>query len=175
MALYLMVRDLTPNARPFIELAFANLGVYTFGAHCVEIDVDDATGAVEVRRAWCAHDAGRAINPVSCEGQIQGGFVQGLGYALTEAMHWDDQGWLTTVTLADYKIPGVLDAPPEVNAIVLEDPDPTHPVGAKGIGEPSLVGAAPAIANAICNATGARVRQLPMTPERVLDAIEVVK
>ena len=84
--------------------------------------MDEATGAVEVRRAWCAHDAGRAINPVSCEGQIQGGFVQGMGYALTEAMHWDDQGWLTTVTLADYKIPGVLDAPPEVNAIVLEDP-----------------------------------------------------
>jgi CO/xanthine dehydrogenase Mo-binding subunit len=161
-----------PKRAAIHRLAFANLGVYTFGAHCVEVDVDEATGAIEVRRAWCAHDAGRAINPVSCEGQIQGGFVQGMGYALTEAMHWDDQGWLTTVTLADYKIPGVLDTPPEINAIVLEDPDPTHPVGAKGIGEPSLVGAAPAIANAICNATGARVRQLPMIPERVLGAIE---
>jgi CO/xanthine dehydrogenase Mo-binding subunit len=161
-----------PKRASIHRLAFANLGVYTFGAHCVEVDVDEATGAVEVRRAWCAHDAGRAINPVSCEGQIQGGFVQGMGYALTEAMHWDDQGWLTTVTLADYKIPGVLDTPLEINAIVLEDPDPSHPVGAKGIGEPSLVGAAPAIANAICNATGARVRQLPMIPERVLDAIE---
>jgi CO/xanthine dehydrogenase Mo-binding subunit len=164
-----------PKRASIHRLAFANLGVYTFGAHCVEVDVDEATGAVEVRRAWCAHDAGRAINPVSCEGQIQGGFVQGMGYALTEAMHWDDQGWLTSVTLADYKIPGVLDTPPEINAIVLEDPDPSHPVGAKGIGEPSLVGAAPAIANAICNATGARVRQLPMIPERVLDAIESVK
>jgi carbon-monoxide dehydrogenase large subunit len=119
-----------------------------------EVDVDEATGAVEVRRAWRAHDVGRAINPVSCEGQIQGGFVQGMGYALTEEMHWN------------------ADAPPEIHAIVLEDPDPTHPVGAKGIGEPSLVGAAPAIANAICNATGARVRALPMTPERVLDALE---
>jgi CO/xanthine dehydrogenase Mo-binding subunit len=161
-----------PKRAAIHRLAFANLGVYTFGAHCVEVDVDAATGAVEVRRAWCAHDAGRAINPASCEGQIQGGFVQGMGYALTEAMHWDDHGWLTTVTLADYKIPGVLDTPPEINAIVLEDPDPTHPVGAKGIGEPSLVGAAPAIANAICNATGARVWRLPMIPERVLDAIE---
>jgi CO/xanthine dehydrogenase Mo-binding subunit len=161
-----------PKRAAVDRLAFANLGVYTFGAHCVEVDVDEGTGAVEVRRAWCAHDVGRAINPASCEGQIQGGFVQGMGYALTEAMHWNDEGWLTTVTLADYKIPGVLDSPAEIHAFVLEDPDPTHPVGAKGIGEPSLVGAAPAIANAICDAVGARVRKLPMIPERVLDAID---
>jgi len=164
-----------PKRASIHQLAFANLGVYTFGAHCVEVDVDEVTGKVEVRRAWCAHDVGRAINPTSCEGQIQGGFVQGMGYALTEAMHWNDSGWLTTVTFADYKIPGVLDAPPEIHAIVLEDPDPTHPVGAKGIGEPSLVGAAPAIANAIHNAVGARVRTLPMTPERVLDATDATR
>jgi CO/xanthine dehydrogenase Mo-binding subunit len=161
-----------PKRAVLHQLAFPNLGVYTYGAHCVEVDVDELTGAVEVRRAWCAHDVGRAINPVSCEGQIQGGFVQGMGYALTEAMQWDAQGWLTTVTLADYKVPGVLDSPVEIYPIVLEDPDPSHPVGAKGVGEPSLVGAAPAIANAICNATGARVRTLPMKPERVLDALE---
>jgi CO/xanthine dehydrogenase Mo-binding subunit len=164
-----------PKRASLHQLAFANLGAYTFGAHCVEVDVDDATGAVEVRRAWCAHDVGRAINPVSCEGQIQGGFVQGMGYALTEEMHWNESGWLTTVTLADYKIPGVLDAPPEIHAIVLEDPEPSHPAGAKGIGEPSLVGAAPAIANAICAATGARVRTLPMTPERVLGAVDALR
>ena len=161
-----------PKRAAIHQLAFANLGVYTFGAHCVEVDVDEATGEVEVRRAWCAHDVGRAVNPVSCEGQIQGGFVQGIGYALTEAMKWNDEGWLITATLADYKVPGVLDCPTEIHPIVLEDPDPTHPVGAKGIGEPSLVGAAPAIANAIGNATGARLRRLPMTPERVLDALE---
>jgi CO/xanthine dehydrogenase Mo-binding subunit len=161
-----------PKRASIHQLAFANLGVYTFGAHCVEVDVDEATGAVEVRRAWCAHDVGRAINPVSCEGQIQGGFVQGMGYALTEAMKWNEEGWLITATLADYKIPGVLDCPPEIHPIVLEDPDPSHPVGAKGVGEPSLVGVAPAIANAIFNATGARPRTLPMTPERVLDALD---
>ena len=155
------------------QLAFANLGVYTFGAQCVEVDVDEGTGAVKVRRAWCAHDVGRAINPVSCEGQIQGGFVQGMGYALTEAMKWNEDGWLITATLADYKMPGVLDSPPEIYPIILEDPDPTHPVGAKGIGEPSLVGVAPAIANAIFNATGARVRTLPMNFERVLDALDL--
>jgi CO/xanthine dehydrogenase Mo-binding subunit len=98
-----------------------------------------------------------------------------MGYALTEAMQWNEQGWLITATLADYKIPGVLDSPPEIHPIVLEDPDPTHPVGAKGIGEPSLVGAAPAIANAIRNATGARVRTLPMTPERVLAALDALQ
>lgn len=161
-----------PKRAAIDRLAFANLGVYTFGAHCVEVDVDTGTGAVHVRRAWCAHDVGRAVNPVSCEGQIQGGFVQGMGYALTESMQWNDEGWLTTTTLADYKIPGVLDTPVDIHAIVLEDPDPSHPLGAKGVGEPSLVGAAPAIANAICNATGARVRTLPMTPERVLDALD---
>jgi CO/xanthine dehydrogenase Mo-binding subunit len=152
------------------QLGFANLGVYTYGAHCVELDVDEVTGAVEVRRAWCAHDVGRAINPTSCETQIQGGFVQGMGYALTEEMLWNETGWLTTATFADYKIPGILDAPPEITAIVLEDPEPSHPVGAKGVGEPSLVGAAPAIANAIANAIGARVRRLPMLPERILAA-----
>jgi CO/xanthine dehydrogenase Mo-binding subunit len=161
-----------PKRAAVHQLAFANLGIYTFGAHCVEVDVDTGTGAVEVRRAWCAHDVGRAINPGSCESQIQGGFVQGMGYALTEEMHWNDEGWLTSVTLADYKIPGMLDSPPEIHAIVLEDPDPTHPVGAKGIGEPSLVGVAPAIANAIHHAVGARIQQLPMTPERVLTAME---
>jgi CO/xanthine dehydrogenase Mo-binding subunit len=164
-----------PKRSSIRQLAFANLGVYTFGAHCVEVDVDDATGAVEVRRAWCAHDVGRAINPTSCEGQIQGGFVQGMGYALVEAMQWNSEGWLITATMADYKIPGVLDSPPEIQPIVLEDPDPTHPVGAKGIGESSLVGAAPAIANAIWNATGARLRTLPMTPERVLAALDALQ
>ena len=161
-----------PKRASIHRLAFANLGVYTFGAHCVEVDVDTATGAVAVRRAWCAHDVGHAINPVSCEGQIQGGFVQGMGYALTEALHWNDDGWLTTTTLADYKIPGALDVPPDIHAIVLEDPEPSHPLGAKGVGEPSLVGAAPAIANAIRAATGVRLTTLPMTPERVLDALE---
>ena len=160
-----------PKRASIHRLAFANLGVYTFGAHCVEVDVDTATGKVDVRRAWCAHDVGRAINRVACEGQIQGGFVQGMGYALTEAMHWNEDGWLTTTTLADYKIPGVLDAPAEIHPIVIEDPEPSHPLGAKGIGEPSLVGAAPAIANAIHDATGARLRTLPMTPERVLDML----
>ncbi len=161
-----------PKRASIHQLAFANLGVYTFGATCVEVDVCEDTGQVVVRRVFSAHDVGRAVNRGSCEGQIQGGIVQGLGFALTEEMKWNDTGWLTTITLADYKIPGILDSPPTIEAIVLEDPDPSHPIGAKGVGEPSLVGMAPAIANAIAQATRARLRRLPMTPERVLDAID---
>ena len=164
-----------PKRASIHRLAFSNLGIYTFGAHCVEVDVDMTTGKVDVRRAWCAHDVGRAINRVSCEGQIQGGFVQGMGYALTEAMHWNEDGWLTTTTLADYKVPGMLDVPAEIHPFVLEHPEPSHPMGAKGIGEPSLVGAAPAIANAIRDASGARVSTLPMMPERVLEAMEATR
>lgn len=119
-----------------------------------------------------AHNVGRAVNRGSCESQIQGGIVQGMGCALTEAMKWNAEGWLTTTTLADYKIPGILDSPPEIHAIVLEDPDPSHPIGAKGVGEPSLVGIAPAIGNAIAQATGACPARLPMTPERVLEVMD---
>jgi CO/xanthine dehydrogenase Mo-binding subunit len=159
--------------RALIErLAFDNLGIYTFGAQCVEVEVDTTTGKIEVLRAWSAHDVGKAINPTSVEGQIQGGFVQGLGYALYEQLVWDDDGRLGNPSLADYKVPGILDVPSEIHPIVLEDPDPTGPFGAKGVGEISLVGVAPAIANAVHAATGARLRTLPLLPERVLDALE---
>jgi CO/xanthine dehydrogenase Mo-binding subunit len=154
------------------QIAFDNLGVYTFGAQCVEVDVDEDTGEVTVVRAWSAHDVGKAINPVSCEGQIQGAFVQGLGYALHEQMVWDDDGRLANPSLADYKLPGLLDVPRCIQPIILEDPDPTGPFGAKGIGEIAMVGVAPAIANALAQAIGIRLRTLPMKPERVVDACD---
>ena len=150
--------------------AFSNLGVYTFGAQAVEIELDQVTGQVQVLRAWSAHDVGTAINPAMIEGQVEGGFVQGMGYALSEEMVWDD-GRLANPTLMDYKVPGALDVPPEIHTIIVEDPEPTGPFGAKGVGEPPLIGAAPAIANAIADAAGIRLRALPMTPERVLDAL----
>jgi carbon-monoxide dehydrogenase large subunit len=154
------------------RLAFDNLGIYTFGAQCVEADVDEVTGKVTVLRVFSAHDVGRAINPVSCEGQIQGGFVQGMGYALTEEMVWDDDGRLANPSFADYKMPGIKDSPAIITPILIEEPEPSHPFGAKGVGKISMVGAAPAIANAVANATGARLRRIPMTPERVLGALE---
>jgi CO/xanthine dehydrogenase Mo-binding subunit len=158
--------------RALIEgFAFGNLGAYTFGAQAVEAEVDEVTGAVRVLRVWSAHDVGRAINPRMVEGQIQGGFVQGMGYALTEEMQWDESGRLTNPTLMDYKVPTALDAPLEIHPLIIEDPEPSGPFGAKGVGESGLIGAAASIANAIANATGKRVHQLPMTPERVLDAL----
>jgi CO/xanthine dehydrogenase Mo-binding subunit len=135
-----------------------------------EVEIDETTGKVDVVAAWCAHDVGRAINPGAVEGQIQGGFAQGLGYALTEEMVWDG-GRLTNPTFMDYKIPGSLDLPCEIKALIVEVPDPLHPFGAKGIGEPPLIGAAAAIPNAIAAATGVRVRRLPVTPERMLRAL----
>jgi CO/xanthine dehydrogenase Mo-binding subunit len=154
------------------RLAFDNLGIYTFGAQCVEAEVDEVTGQVSVLRVFSAHDVGRAINPVSCEGQIQGGFVQGMGYALTEEMVWDDDGRLANPSLADYKMPGLRDSPAAIVPILIEEPEPSHPFGAKGVGEISMVGAAPAIANAVAAATGARLRRIPMTPERVLAVLD---
>lgn len=147
-------------------------GVYVFGAQALVVEVDEVTGKLEVMRAWSAHDVGKAINPTLAEGQIQGGFVQALGYALTEELVWDrENGRLTNPSLVDYKIPGALDVPVEITPILIEDPEPTGPFGAKGVGEPCVTGVAPAIANALENATGIRMRKIPMTPERVLDAL----
>jgi CO/xanthine dehydrogenase Mo-binding subunit len=124
-----------------------------------------------VVRAWSAHDVGCAINPMLVEGQIEGGLVHGIGYALYEQMVWDNHGRLANPSLADYRLPGAHEAP-EINCILVEDPEPTGPFGAKGVGEMAIVGIAAAIANAVKDATGRRLRQLPLTAERVLEAIE---
>ena len=139
---------------------FARIGTYVFGAHIVEVEVDTVTGKVEILRAWAAHDVGRAINPTAVEGQIQGGFVQGAGYALLEELLWED-GQPINPSMMDYKVFGALDLPLEIHPIIVEAPEPSGPFGAKGIGEPPLVGAAPAIANAVADATGLRLRTLP--------------
>ena len=150
---------------------FANLGTYVFGAQAVEVEVDEATGRIAVVEGWSAHDVGRAINPLGVEGQIQGGFVQGLGYALTEELVWEG-GALANPSMMDYKAPSAMDVPPSIVPIVVEHKEPSGPFGAKAIGEPGLIGVAPAIANAVADATGTRLREIPMTPERVLRALK---
>jgi CO/xanthine dehydrogenase Mo-binding subunit len=149
---------------------FSRIGTYVFGAQAVEVEVDETTGEVAVVEAWSAHDVGRAINPLAIEGQIHGGFAQGLGFALTEEMVWDG-GTLSNPTMMDYRVPGVWDMPPKLTSIIVEHPEPSGPFGAKAIGEPPLVGVAPAIANAVADAAGIRLRDLPLTPERVLRAL----
>jgi CO/xanthine dehydrogenase Mo-binding subunit len=158
-----------PKRTKMVGFPFGNLGIYLFGAQVVEIEIDEDTGKITPTAAWLAHDVGRAINPLAVEGQIEGGFVQGLGYALCEELVWDG-GRLANPTMMDYKIPGTLDVPTAIHAIIVEDEEPTGPFGAKGVGEPGIVGVAPAVANALAAATGMRIRELPLTPERVFNA-----
>jgi len=159
-----------PKRTAMTGFPFGNLGVYMFGAQAVEVEVDEVSGKTEVKQAWLAHDVGKAINPSAVEGQIHGGFVQGVGYALYEEMVWDG-GRLVNPSFMDYKIPGAHDVPYEIHPIIVENPEPTGPYGARGVGEPGLVGVAPAIANAVRNATGIRFRSLPLSPEKVLTAM----
>ncbi len=142
---------------------------YTFAGQAVEIEVDTETGQVEVINASVAHDIGKIINPVGLEGQIEGGAVMGLGYALFEESEIEG-GRVINPTFADYHLPTSLDAPP-LQIKMVETDDPEGPFGAKGIGECASIALAPAIANAIYDAVGVRVYSLPMTPEKVYQAI----
>jgi CO/xanthine dehydrogenase Mo-binding subunit len=139
---------------------------YTYGAVTAEVEVDTETGRVQVLRMVTAYDVGKAINPLSLIGQIEGGTVQGLGYAIMEKLVHKD-GVVVNPNLADYYIPTSLDVP-EIKSIIVEYPGPLGPFGAKAIGEPPIVLPAPAIVNAIDNAIGVRLTEIPATPERVL-------
>ncbi len=140
--------------------------IYGFGAHMAEVEVDLALGTVKVLKITAAHDVGRAINPTLIEGQIEGGAAQGLGLALMEEYVPG-----RTENLHDYLIPTVGDMPP-VESILIEDASPAGPFGAKGIGEQALIPTAPAILNAIFDATGVRIRRVPATPDRVRAALQ---
>jgi CO/xanthine dehydrogenase Mo-binding subunit len=143
---------------------------YTFGAQAVEVAVDMETGEVRVLKSAACHDVGRALNPAAVAGQIEGGAAQGLGYALMEDVQIVN-GVTLTPSFAEYLLPTASDIP-ETKTIILESGTGLGPFGAKGIGEPALTPMAPAIANAVANAIGGRVTQLPLTPERVLEAID---
>jgi len=139
--------------------------VYGFGAHMAEIEVDVELGTVRVLKVTAAHDVGHAINPTLIEGQIEGGVAQGLGMALMEEF-FPGKG----ENLHDYLIPSAGDVPP-VESILIEDPSSIGPFGAKGIGEQAVIPTAPAILNAIHDATGVRIHKVPATPDRVRAAI----
>ena len=139
-------------------------GTYAFGCQVADVEVDTRTGAVVVERITAAHDVGKAINPSMVEGQIVGGTVMGLGFALTEH-HRLDGGIPVTWNLDTYRLPTAVDAP-EIVPILVEQADAQGPHGARGIGEPAMVGTAPAIANAVADALDRQPRELPITPER---------
>ena len=139
-------------------------GTYAFAAQVAEVEVDVELGHVRVLRVVAAHDVGRAVNPQQVEGQVHGGIAQGLGLALMEEYVAGHDN------LHDYRVPTVGDMP-EVEVIIVEDPEPLGPYGAKGIGEPALVPTAPAILGAVHDATGVRIRRVPATPDRVRAAL----
>jgi xanthine dehydrogenase molybdenum-binding subunit len=142
--------------------------INSFAAHFAEVEIDPDTGSVRVLRYIAVHDSGRIIHPEAARGQIIGGVVQGLGYALMEEIPIDpESGAPLTLNLDSFKIPNLMDIPP-IEPVLIEHPDPVGPYGAKALGEPPLVPVAAVIANAVYDATGVRIRELPITAEKVL-------
>ena len=146
---------------------------YSYSAQVAEVSVDEETGEVTVHKVWAAHDCGRALNPVSVEGQIIGSVWMGMGQALTEEMVWKD-GMLMNPGLLEYRSPSSVESP-EVEPIIVESIDPEGPFGAKECSEGSLAATIPAIANAIYDAVGIRLHESPFTRERVLAALRARK
>lgn len=142
---------------------------YSYSAQVAEVSVDEETGEVTVHKIWAAHDCGRALNPVAVEGQVIGSVWMGLGQALQEEVVWKD-GLIMNSGLLEYRSPSSAESP-EIETIIVESIDPEGPFGAKEAGEGSLAATIPAIANAIYNAVGIRLREAPFTPERVLSAL----
>jgi len=146
---------------------------YSYSAQVAEVSVDEDTGEVTVHKVWAAHDCGRALNPVTVEGQIIGSVWMGMGQALTEEMVWKD-GMLMNPGLLEYRSPSSVESP-DVEPIIVESIDPEGPFGAKECSEGSLAATIPAIANAIYDAVGVRLHESPFTPERVLAALRAKK
>jgi xanthine dehydrogenase molybdenum-binding subunit len=141
------------------------------GAHVADVEVDPETGLVTVLRYTAFQDVGLALNPAAVEGQIQGSVVQGLGWALSEGFDYDAAGRLRNASLLDYRLPTALDVP-DIDCVIIETPVPGVPYGVRGVGEVPIVPPAAAVANAIARAIGVRVPQMPMTPERVVRALQ---
>ena len=142
----------------------------SFTTHAADVEVDLETGKVEILRYTIAQDAGKAVYPPYVEGQMQGGVVQGIGWALNEGYWYDDQGRLRNHSLLDYRLPTALDLP-MIETIIVEVPNPGHPYGVRGVGESSIVPPPATIANAIFAATGKRLRALPMSPPALQAAL----
>jgi xanthine dehydrogenase YagR molybdenum-binding subunit len=148
-----------------------DIRIRTFAAQFAEVAVDTTTGRVRVERVVSVHDVGRIINPMTAESQVFGGVIQGIGFATMERQVRDGPtGRVLNANLEEYKVPTALDVP-EIVVRFVDEPDPAaNDLGAKGLGEPPIIGVAAAIANAVADATGVRIRELPITPARMLEA-----
>jgi CO/xanthine dehydrogenase Mo-binding subunit len=143
----------------------------SFTANLVDLEVDEETGKTEILRYTVVQDAGKAIHPSYVEGQMQGGTVQGVGWALHEEYVYGDDGRLQNPSLLDYRMPTSWDVP-MIDTVIVEVPNPGHPYGARGVGEASIVPPLPAISNAIFDAVGVRVPVLPMSPGNIVKALD---
>ena len=167
-----LARRLNGTGGPIVGRGTANpAGVgNAFGLHIVDVEVDPDTGKVEILRYTALQDAGKAIHPSYVEGQIQGGAVQGIGWALNEEYYLGESGQMMNSSFLDYRMPTSLDLP-MIDTVIIEVANPGHPLGVRGVGEVSLVPPMAAVANAIHDALGVRMEQLPMNPGSVLEAL----
>ncbi len=146
----------------------------SFGTHIVDVEVDEETGRVDILRYTVVQDAGRAIHPSYVEGQMQGGAVQGIGWALNEEYIYGEDGKLQNAGFLDYRMPVCSDVP-MIDTVIVEVPNPTHPYGVRGVGETPIIPPMAAITNAVNQAIGIRFFELPMSPPRVLSAVQQAK
>jgi CO/xanthine dehydrogenase Mo-binding subunit len=143
----------------------------SFATHLVDVEVDPETGYTKVLRYTVVQDAGKAVHPAYVEGQFQGGAVQGIGWALNEEYIYGADGRLQNAGFLDYRLPVASDLP-MIDTVIVEVPNPGHPYGVRGVGETSIVPPMAAIANAVSHAVGVRMISLPMSPPKILKAIE---
>jgi CO/xanthine dehydrogenase Mo-binding subunit len=143
----------------------------SFGTHIVDAEVDQETGATKIVRYTVVQDAGKAVHPTYVEGQYQGGAAQGIGWALNEEYVYGEDGRMQNTVFLDYRIPVASDLP-MIDAVIVEVPNPGHPYGVRGVGETGIVPPLAAIANAVSNAAGVRLKSLPMNPPKILEALE---
>jgi len=145
-----------------------------FATHIADVEVDPETGKVTILRYTAVQDAGKAIHPSYVEGQMQGGVVQGIGWALNEEYVYNESGQMLNASFLDYRMPTSLDLP-MIETIIVEVPNPGHPYGVRGVGEVPIVPPPAALSNAIHKAIGVRLRDLPMSPPKVVKALQSVK
>ena len=168
-----MAARLNLNGGPIVGRATVNdrRNGNAFATHIVDVEVDPETGKVDILRYTAVQDCGKAIHPSYVEGQIQGGAVQGIGWALNEEYFFNDQGQMVNSSFLDYRMPTSLDLP-MIDTVIVEVPHGGHPFSVRGVAELPLVPPMAAIANAVGNAIGVRMTQLPMSPGRILEALE---
>src|SRR3954463_1525072 len=158
------------GGRKYLGAAIGGTMAYSYSAQVVEVSVDEETGVVTVDRVWVAHDCGKALNRLTVEGQVQGSVWMGMGQAMSEETAYHD-GLMLTANMLDYRVPTIKDSP-AIEVGIVESNDPHGPFGAKEAGEGSLAAFLPALTNAIADATGVRLNDLPVTPARVFAAVE---